>query len=297
MARRGRLPKVSIVGAGTVGTALAVFLHRKGFHIVSIISRSDSAARRAARQVHCPSFSQHVHDLHPSTEFLLLATSDEAISPVAQQIARSAPLRFDRLFAAHTSGPLTSDALKPLEQLGATTFSFHPIQSFPAQKPLAARARSMEGIPFGVEGSAKARRFARKLVRRIGGTMIEVPKDEKISYHLACVLASNYTVALLGAVDDIAKRFTRHTPRRYFHTLVLTSMEHAFHLSPSRALTGPIARGSIGILRQHLKAIDRKHRRVKELYRSLGIYALELAKREGRLPPAVANRLKKILSS
>ena len=38
--------KIGIIGAGTVGTALAVRLRRKGYHIAAVASRSASSAQR-----------------------------------------------------------------------------------------------------------------------------------------------------------------------------------------------------------------------------------------------------------
>lgn len=293
MARNRASLNVSIVGAGRVGTALAVLLRRKGFRIVSVVSRRKASAQRLAALVRCRSYSQNIADLHPTTNFLFIATADEAVSTVAHRIARSAPLNFSRLIVAHTSGLLTSDELAPLKRKGATTLSLHPIQTFPRHQSLHQQLRMLQGISYGVEGSPAARRFARVLVARLGGRMLEVPKDEKISYHLACVFASNYSVALLGAVYDISKRFA---DPRHVGMLVKTSVENAFDLSPQHALTGPIARGNVNAVQQHLAELRRKHKGLADLYKVLGLYTLELTKRGRTLPPQTVKHLKEILS-
>lgn len=267
-------------------------MRKKGFRIVSVVSRTKTAARRLAALVGCRNYSQNLADLYPSTDFLLIATDDEAISTIARSIARSAPLNFSKLVAAHTSGLLTSDELVSLKQKGATVFSLHPIQTFPRQRTLHQQLRALRGISYGVEGSPAARRFARTMVARLGGRMLEVPKDEKISYHLACVFASNYTVALLGAVHDISRKFAAF---RHFEKLVRTSVENTFELTPQRALTGPIARGSVNALRRHVAGLRAKHRGLLELYKTVGLYALELARRGHTVPRKTMGRLKQIL--
>lgn len=283
---------VSIVGAGRVGSALAALLHSKGFRIVSVVSRRRSSARQLAALVRCRQYSQDLADLHPSTNFLLIATADEAISTVARRIARLAPLNFPKLYAAHTSGLLTSDELAPLQRKGATVLSLHPVQTFPRQRAVHQHVRALNGISYGVEGSPSACRFARSLVTRLGGRLLEVPKEEKISYHLACVFASNYSVALLGAVHAITKDFAA---LRHFEKLVLASVENAFSLTPQGALTGPIARGSVKAVQQHLTELRARHRGLVDLYRAAGRLALELAEREYTLPPKTVRRLKQLL--
>lgn len=243
----------------------------------------------------CTISSHRPSDLHPSTQFLLLTTSDEAIKPVALEIAQKAPLNFSRLFVAHTSGVLTSDELGPLRRKGATAFSLHPIQSFPKGNSLSEQLRSMKGISYGVEGRPKAIRFARAVVSHLGGRFLHVPKEQKISYHLSCVFASNYSVALLGAVEVLARGFVARPRLQHFQKLIESSVRNALRVSPQEALTGPISRGSIRVVQKHLDELRRKHRNMGKLYKSLGRLALELAQRERTIEPGSVRQLKKTL--
>lgn len=285
---------MSIVGAGAVGTTLALLMKRKGYRIVSVISRRRSSAKRAAALVGCTRYSHRLSDLHPKTDFLLIATSDESIALVAKEIS-TLPLQFSALFAAHTSGFLTSDMLRRLRQRGATVFSLHPIQTFPGHVSAAQQVRSLNGISYGVEGSPRAVAFARRLVRRLGGRTLQVPKEQKISYHLACVFASNYSVALLGAVEELSAGFIA-TPRlKHFRALLESSIDNAFLLSPRKALTGPIARGSVKTVRAHIRRLQTKHRRFVPLYKTFGLYTIELARWDKKISSGTAKILKKLV--
>ena len=294
MARRSRSLKVSIVGAGSVGTALALLLKRKGYRIVSVISRHRASARKAARLVGCKRFSHRIADLHPGTNFLLIATSDESIGTVAEQIS-ALPLHYPTVAAAHTSGFLTSDELRSLRRKGATVFSFHPIQTFPHRLSAPDQLRNLKGISYGVEGSPKAIAFARRLITRLGGTMLRVPKEQKISYHLACVFASNYPVALLGAAEELSAGFAQAPRLNHFHRLIESSINNAVRLSAGKALTGPIARGSLQTVSAHLKQLKAKHRHLESFYKTVGLYALELAVRGRKISPTMVKSLRKIL--
>ncbi len=294
MARTKGSLNISIVGAGRVGTTLAVLLRRKGYRIASVISRKRASAQRLASLVGCTVSSHRLSDLHPGTRFLLLTTPDEAITPVAREIAKKAPLNFSRLSVAHTSGVLTSDELQPLRRKGATAFSLHPIQSFPGGNSLPEQLRAMKGISYGVEGRAKAIQFASTVVSRLGGRFLYVPKEQKISYHLACVFASNYSVALLGAVEELAKGFAAQPGLQHFQKLIESSVKNTLRTSPQKALTGPIARGSIRVIQRHVDELGRKHPNLRKLYKSMGRIALELALRERAIPLRTVRRLRRI---
>jgi len=287
---------VSIVGAGKVGTALAMLFRRKGVRVVSVISRHRASARRTAILAGCKRYSHRFTDVHPETHFLLLAVSDNELKHAAREIAGSASLKFSSLFVAHTSGALTSDELQPLSRLGSTVFSFHPMHSFPGKVSPLKQVRALAGVSYGVEGSPKAIRFARRIVRKIGGNLLRVPKEGKILYHLACVFASNYSIALIGVVDEMAKGFTHESLKKHFKKLTVSSIENAFQFSPAKALTGPLVRGDVQLIRAHLKKLTGERKDLQRLYKALGQVALRMAAQEHVISKRRILQLRKILA-
>src|SRR5713226_817668 len=99
-----RHPKVSLVGAGTVGSTLATALAERGYPVRSIISRTGRRAIALAKAVKCPRASTQIEDIDPETQVLLITVSDGAIADIAEKAARLKNLRFKKLFAAHCSG-------------------------------------------------------------------------------------------------------------------------------------------------------------------------------------------------
>ena len=286
---------MSIIGAGAVGTTLAVMLHRRGFPIVSVISRHRTSARRCAELVSCPQYSTTLKRLAGETDLLVIAVPDEEIRSVARHLSSRVDVDFRGLKVFHTSGSLTSAELYPLRRRGALTFSLHPMQTFPASLTTRLQLQSMKGISYGVEGTRRSIPFAVSLVRSLGGKIFVVPKKEKISYHLACVLASNYPIALLAAVEEVVARFVRPPRLRHFERLIETSIQNALDHRPQRALTGPIARGSMRIVEAHMQVLRRRSS-LRSVYRALGIYAVELSRRAGRLTRKQSQALKEMLS-
>ena len=284
--------KISVVGAGSVGTTLATMLHRSGNEIVAVVSRRTDSARTCGRMVSCRNCSDDVAVIPSSSNLVVIAVPDQAIRPVAESLAVLPNLIFKRLFVCHTSGAMTSDVLGTVARHGARVFSLHPIQTFPKQKSLNVQIRSMNGITYGFEGPEVSRAMAKKLVRQLGGDILCIPKEGKILYHLACVIASNYSVALIGALDAIAGKVTlkRHKP---FEKLLQTSVENAMKLGAGKALTGPIVRGDAELVSEHLRSIHDPQ--LRSLYKSLGAYTLTLAIEEGRLTNEQSTRLRELL--
>jgi len=287
---------VSIVGTGRVGTTLAALLHRRGHRIVTLINRTLPRAQACGAIVSCNRISTDVADVSAATDVLIIATSEQALEAIVESIVTRAHLEWTRLAVCHTSGALTSDLLASLAQRGATAFSLHPIQTFPREAPVESQVRSMEGISYGFEGPSHALPFAETLVRELGGRILIVPKDVKILYHLACVFASNFSVAILHAVEQLAFPVTGSTNLHHFRKLIESSIDNALEVQSRNALTGPIARGSDDVVRLHLAALqDRPD--LQSLYRSLANWTVHVAESQGSISPEKANELRKLLEN
>lgn len=269
-------------------------LHKSGSKIVAVVSRNKRSARTCARQVACRNYSNDVSVVPSGCDLVVIAVPDRSIRRVAESLAALSHLEFRRTAVCHTSGALSSDVLEPLARLGARVFSLHPIQTFPAKKPLRDQVRSMRGTTYGYEGPRACLSTAKRITRRLGGELLVVPKEAKILYHLACVIASNYPTALVGAVETIVGQFSRRGLQP-FRKLIETSIDNAISSGAARALTGPIVRGDAAIVQAHLKAMSDP--KLKALYKSLGLYALKLTSEEHRLPSKETKRLRVLLGS
>jgi predicted short-subunit dehydrogenase-like oxidoreductase (DUF2520 family) len=288
---------ISVIGAGKVGSTLAVMLHRSGYRILSVVSKNKKSARKLANLTGCKKYSDSLSAIHPATNIILLAVPEEDVSGIAEEIASRSHLHFKQLAAFHTSGPLTSDTLLPLHRKGAMVFTLHPIQSFPKGSTLDQQLARMNQVTYGFEGIKAALPLARQLVKAIDGKLVQIPKEEKILYHIACVFASNYSIALLGAVEKLAKHIGGGIRLSHFQPLVKTSSENAFRLTPGRALTGPIVRGSVETIEMHMRELRKTDRSLMAVYRQNGLQALNMAVRRKTLKPKVARQIQQILES
>ncbi len=279
-----KLLKISVVGAGSVGSAILQNLSKKGYPIVSIIDKNLKAASRLTRKVKCKKYSYITSDIDKETEMLFITTPDDVIAKVAKEISANKKLKFKNLFVAHTSGVQTSDVLKPLKSKGATTFSLHPIQSFPKNISLNQLEKNVQNIYFGFEGEAGAYPIASRLVSELGGKIISIDKKLKPLYHIACVFASNYIVTNLSIVSEISSLLKiENNWSNVFRPLTYSSIENTLKLSPKEALTGPIERGDLETVKIHIESLEKYAPDLMSFYLILAVETARLARAKGSL--------------
>src|SRR5262245_22660071 len=95
---RGRKPVIAIIGAGRLGTALAIGLSKAGYRVDLLVTKHAASARRAARLIGKTTgwlTMQQLNDrLGPrewkrlsQSELIIISTPDDAISSVAAQLS------------------------------------------------------------------------------------------------------------------------------------------------------------------------------------------------------------------
>src|SRR5438067_9642324 len=95
--RPGRKPRVAIVGAGRLGTALGYALKNAGYVIHAVISEREASARRAAKRfgaatrwMTAANLNQKTSDalnLFDEIDLIIIATPDDKIKQVSEQLA------------------------------------------------------------------------------------------------------------------------------------------------------------------------------------------------------------------
>lgn len=281
---KSRLPAISIIGAGAVGSALAYALHEHGYPVASVISRTGRKAIRLARAVECRKASGSLADIDRSTEVLLLTVSDDAIGPVAAEVAKVGRLKFSRLLAVHCSGVHPASLLRPLARKGADIASLHPIQTFPAGQSPASLRSKLRGGYCGIEGDEASLKRVLPLVRAIKGVPLTIPRELKPLYHVACVFASNYLTVLLNAISELSEALALKAPwAEVFGPLMAASMELAVREPSGVVLTGPIVRKDLHTIELHLNALARYAPQLLPLYTVSGIDSARIARAHGRL--------------
>lgn len=284
---------IAIVGAGKVGSVLGKLLQQKGNKIVCVVSRSMSSAQKAGKFLKCSNSSTSLGAIPANTDLVFITTPHDAIHDVALSLAPLKKLNFKNISVCHASGMLTSDALDPLKQRGATVFSFHPLQTFPRDFKPKDILGSASGIYYGVDGSPKALRTAKQLAHKLDGKAIAIPKEMRPFYHAACVVASNHLTAVLWLLSRMFEEMGGKAKGFYpvFKPIIMATLENIERTSPAKALSGPVARGGIETVAGHLESIKKITPDLLPYFTTLTIETAKLAHVKGSIDDSRAEAL------
>ena len=244
-------PSIAIVGAGRLGTALASRLASAGYSISEIIYRDNrrslASMRGLARQLGTRASTINAALLR--ADLVWVCVPDAEVSRAADQLSRKA---WEEKIAFHSSGVLTSDALEVLREKGAAVASVHPLMTF-----VSGAMPDLQGVTFAVEGDAQAIPVARKIVGHLGGDAVRLRKQDKVVYHAFATMICPLLVALLATAEETAALagIARTQARRRIVPIIRQTLANYTKLGPAGSFSGPIVRGDVATIRQHLKAL------------------------------------------
>ncbi len=287
-------PAVVIVGAGKVGSALAILLHKKGYPVVGVASRSISSARRVAEEVNCHG-TDRPEEATGLAELVFITTPDREIVRVAETIASRGGFRSGQV-VTHTSGAHPAAELRSVRETGAMIVSIHPLQSFADVK---AAIENLPGSYFALEGDEAAMTMARQIVADLDGKAFTIRAEDKPLYHAAACIASNYLVSLMHYAAGLYRHFglSREEAFQALFPLVQGTINNVRRIGPVQALTGPVSRGDGTTILDHLRALERVGKEELNLYRALGLYTVSVALEKGSITQEQALQLKEIFHS
>ena len=243
---------VSIVGAGNLGTALALTLPGAGCEVKFVVTRtkdSGPSTKAIARQLKARLVELGKEPL--DTDLVWITVPDDSIAQVARKLAGAQDWR--RAIVFHSSGALTSDELAPLRARGARVASVHPMMTF-----VRGSVPKMAGAAFAVEGDAVARRAARQIVERLGGDVFPIRKQNKVLYHAFGSFASPLVIALMASLEQVALAagVRKQDIKPVMLPLLGQTLRNYLEHDAASAFSGPLARGDIATVRKHLQELE-----------------------------------------
>ncbi|MDD9936176.1 MAG: DUF2520 domain-containing protein [Myxococcales bacterium] len=276
---------VGLIGAGRLGSTLALALQAQGLGPSAVASATPARARRLAARL--GGDAVETRELVARCDLVFLAVPDDALA----ELARVLPWRSEQR-VVHLSGALELVVLEPARQAGARAGCLHPLQSFP--EPFGAAER-FTGICCGVEGDGPLGDELAALCTSLGARPLRLEGVDRAGYHLAAVFASNYVVALHVAA---ARAFelaglSADDAREALAPLTLGAAGNVARLPLEQALTGPLGRGDVATIARHRDALASAPE-LRDLYDGLARALLELPL---SLPQSARDQLSKLVRS
>jgi predicted short-subunit dehydrogenase-like oxidoreductase (DUF2520 family) len=284
--------KVAVIGAGKVGTAVAVLLQQAGHRLVGVSGRGETRGRASAHLPGVPVLEPA--EAAAAADLVVIGTPDDAIEPTVAALAAAAAIS-STSWVLHLSGSLGLDALRSAREVGAGRLAMHPLQTFP---DVGSALRGLPGSSIAVTADDdEGYRLGERLADDLHGVPFRLADELRPLYHAAAVFASNYLVTTSAIAESLFAEAGVPDPAKTMAPLQRTSLGHVERLGPARALTGPAVRGDAGTIRRNLEALERHAPALVPAYVALARSTLHLAERSGRLPPASRAAVEDVLTA
>jgi len=263
----------AIIGAGMVGTAMAVLLQKAGHRIAAVSDPRAASIKRAVKFLG-PVAKVKTSALAPKAECFLITTPDGLIQSACAELSSNPAVSGRYVF--HVSGAGGLDLLASANKAGAYVGCIHPLQSFSS---IEGAVESLPGSYFGMTVARGAKTVAGRLVSDFKGIPLRIRADQKPLYHAAACIASNYFVCLMSCVETLCRAcgIPEEDARKAFLPLVSGSMKNIQQHGAVQALTGPVARGDLETLQKHILALTDCAPEYLPMYRLLGDLTTKLA--------------------
>lgn len=269
--------KIGIIGAGKVGTALGLYLKRKGYKILGYFSRSLCSSEYSAALTNTIVFD-NIESLVCSCDLIFLTVNDDSIRKVGLEIS-FLPIEFENKIFVHTSGAFNCEELKELYAKGATICSLHPLYPF---SDIEKSSREIENINFTLEGLGPDIGVIESILQENDINYTIIKNSDKALYHAAACVSSNYLVTLvsIGVEMLMETGMSQEVALNTLKGLSYQALQNIFDSSAKNALTGPISRYDVGTVKTHIAKIKKYNNNWLEIYKTMGRATYNIVKKK-----------------
>ncbi|MGH3832949.1 MAG: Rossmann-like and DUF2520 domain-containing protein [Pseudonocardiaceae bacterium] len=281
---------VGVVSAGRVGSVLGAALSRAGHVVVGVSAISRESLRRAeALLPDTPVLPPD--DVVRRSDLVLLAVPDAVLPDLVSGLAVTGAFRAGQI-VVHTSGARGVDVLVPAIAARVLPLALHPAMTFTGRvEDLARLAAACVGVTVA---DATGWSVGEALVLEMGAEPVVVPPRARPLYHAALTHGANHLATLVRDAVDALERAGVVPAERLLGPLLEAALDNTLRRG-DRALTGPVSRGDIDTVRQHLRALTSAAPELVDSYRAQAARTADRAEAAGLLTPEAASQIREAL--
>lgn len=225
---------------------------------------------------------------YPVADVFMICVQDQWVSKVVEELVLHEQ---DQLFSAvHCSGILPLDVLAPLVKMNANKGraeeiddgdkyknGFNKIAVLHPVAPISSHTISAENILFDAIGDPELLLVFEHWCMEWGARFLKVNAHQKKVLHTAAVMCCNYLTTLYGMAGDFleVEQFNKLEVRQILAASMGRTLEQLNDLPVEQAMTGPIIRGDIDTIREHLAILNHDQQRLA-LYKNLGNSTIDM---------------------
>lgn len=263
---------IGFIGAGKVGCTLAKYFTLCGMEIAGFYSRSYQHTKEACEFTHSRAYSS-LANLVNDCDCLFITVPDSQIEMIWLELCQ---LPVTNKWIGHCSGLLTSQLFVYNKTIHPFAFSLHPLYAIYDRFDC---YQVMSKISFTLEADKNIISELQTLFSPIKNPIAILSANNKPLYHAACVMLSNQVIALAQIGIELFTQcgLDADFSQRAWQPLFLDNANTVCQVGVINALTGPIERGDIETIRQHLAIIPTQ---LKPIYQQLSSILLDISRKK-----------------
>lgn len=283
--------RIGFVGAGRVAQTLSQAFKRSGLDVRGIWSRQPSHAQSLCERLEGVRPSVSAQAIVDACDLVFLTVSDDALASVCAQLNWT-----EKHCVVHCSGATEVAALNAAADVGALTGGFHPMQMF-ANPEVA--LEGLSGCTIGIEADERLQSHLEVLAMRIGCVPFRLPSGARALYHASAYYVGPFLIALLQEATLLWHTFGANEKEalQALVPLLRGTVSAVLDGGLAGGMGGCVARGDIGTVRAHLKALDEFSASAGALYRQLAVRTVPLGVARGTLSPERAELINSVLGT
>lgn len=245
---------------GTTFAAAILNANTPGLKLVAISPGSGQSLKRAIKilgeKAGGISFFNNNAECAKIADCILISTPDDVIEKVAAEIVSADPGMIKGKIFVHFSGAKSLKVLSAVSKEGGFSASIHPIKSFASiENSISTLAGTIYGVTYPENKNKVTEEYINFFIASLGGKIVEVEDGKKSMYHASACVASNYLVSLINYAIQIHESIgiKPEDSLNGLVGLIEGTVANIKNLGSQKALTGPIARGDTGTVKEHMK--------------------------------------------
>jgi predicted short-subunit dehydrogenase-like oxidoreductase (DUF2520 family) len=284
-----RTSTIAIVGAGRLGSSLALALKRSDYRLAAVSSRD--ATHRSWLSTRLPGVAvvETPREAASRAEIVFITVGDASVAAVASAIPWS-----PRQAAVHCAGVLPVTALDAASKAGAAVGGFHPLQTFPTFDGVG----RFTGVGIAIESPDRSLAiWMRGIADAFHSHSFEITAAQRQAYHASAVMACGLLAGLAGLAAEMWWQLgvSREQALKYLAPLIKSTADAIGEFGIPAALTGPYVRGDVETVARHVEVTTRQSNEVGLTYASLALSALHLMAEQGALSAEAKSGIQRVL--
>lgn len=244
------IKNIVIIGAGNVGTHLAISLQKAGCNIMQVVGHREAAVKELVKKTGSD-YTLVFEEVLKGQDLYLLALPDKVLTEVLPRLG------LDNELLAHTSGSVPINVLSPFSE---NTAVFYPLQTFTSSRDV-----NFKEIPILIEANRiDNENSISDLAAKLSDRVLVTDSAKRQSLHMAAVFASNFSNHMYNVARILAE--SNEVDYSLLVPLIRETTAKAIELGPQKSQTGPALRNDRQIIDKHLSMLGDKPQ-MQELYR------------------------------